>query len=79
MFQNPDGTASALVYAFMMEYKVELMRLGKRQVDVIKALATKGIYTDASDLSLALNGLPRPKFDLLRTETEKIIEEWKKA
>lgn len=60
-----------------MEIKVELIRLGKRQVDVVKELNKRGLPVQACDVSLALSGLPRPKYDAIRTETEKLIEEWK--
>lgn len=62
-----------------MEYKIELMKLGKTQRDVVKALADKGITTSTPDLCAALKGLPRPKYEMLRSETEKIIDEWKKG
>ena len=60
-----------------MEIKIELMRLGKKQVDLCKELNKRGIKCCRSDLSYALNDLPRPKYDQLREESEKIVNEWK--
>lgn len=62
-----------------MEYKIELLKLGKKQVDLIREISARGIRVDQSELSLALSGLKRPKYDLIRDEAEKIIEEWKKG
>lgn len=62
-----------------MEYKIELIRLGKTQVELVKAISERGIRVDASELSLALSGKERAKYDLLREEAGKIIEEWKKG
>lgn len=60
-----------------MELKVELMRLGKKQIDLCKELNRRGVRCCSSDLSYALNDVPRPKYDELREESAKIIGEWK--
>jgi hypothetical protein len=60
-----------------MEIKVELLRLGKLQKDLILELNKRGINCAQQEVSSALAGLPRPKFDRIRAESEKIIEEWK--
>jgi hypothetical protein len=60
-----------------MEIKIELLRLGKKQIDLCKELNRRGISCCSSDLSYALNNVPRPKYDQLRTESEKVINDWK--
>ena len=61
-----------------MEIKIELLKLGKRQVDLVPELKKRGITTNPPELSNALRGLPRPKFEQIREESMKIIEEWQK-
>ena len=60
-----------------MQVKVELLKLGKKQIDLVYELNKRGLSVQASDLSLALKGLPRPKYDAIREMSEKIISEWK--
>lgn len=60
-----------------MEIKIELLRLGKKQIDLCKELNRRGISCCSSDLSYALNNVPRPKYDQLRAESEKVINDWK--
>lgn len=62
-----------------MEIKIELLKVGKKQTDLVKALNEKGIKTTTQEVSSAVNGFPRPKFDRIREESMKIIEEWQKA
>jgi len=62
-----------------MEYKIELIKLGKTQADVVRTMLERGIKVDPSELSLALGGRQRPKHQMLREKTEEIIEEWKKG
>lgn len=62
-----------------MEIKIELLKLEKRQVDLVNELKKRGITTTPQEMSSALRGLPRPKFEQIRKESEKIIEEWQKA
>lgn len=60
-----------------MEYKIELLKLGKTQRDLIKGLASRGIITNPPEMSTALSGVARPKFDDIRKASEEIIAEWK--
>lgn len=60
-----------------MEMKVELMKLGKKQIDVIKILNEKGLHVSACDMSSALAGFNTPKMQKIREETEKLINIWK--
>lgn len=62
-----------------MELKIELMKLGKKQVDVAEELNKRGIVVTMPELSSALAGRPRPKFDAIREATAELIEEWKKG
>lgn len=62
-----------------MELKIELMKLGKKQVDVAAELNKRGIHVTMPELSSALAGRPRPKYDIIRETTAEIIEEWKKG
>ena len=63
----------------MMELKEELMRLGKRQTDLVREINKRGIQCSQNDVCYALQGFPRRKYDLVRSESAKIIEEWKAA
>lgn len=60
-----------------MEIKVELLRLNKKQQDLIIELNKRGLKCNQQEVSCALRGLPRPKFDLIRQKSEEIINEWK--
>ena len=64
-----------------MNIKVELMALNKRQLDLILELNRRSLgYTvTTTDVSCALKGLQRPKYDKIRSDSETIINEWKAA
>ena len=64
-----------------MEYRLELMKLGKKQVDLVKTINSRdlGYQVTVTEMSMALNGLARPKFERIRQDSEKIIGEWKAA
>ena len=64
-----------------MNIKVELLNLNKRQIDLIIEINKRNLgYTvSTSDMSFALKGLPRPKYDRIRADSENIINEWKAA
>ena len=64
-----------------MEYKVELLRLGKKQLDLVKEINSRnlGYKCNIVEMSNAVNGAPRPKFDKIRADAETIINEWKAA
>lgn len=64
-----------------MEYRLELMKLGKKQVDLVKTINSRdlGYSVTVTEMSMALNGLTRPKFAKIRQDSEKIIDEWKAA
>jgi hypothetical protein len=62
-----------------MEIKVELLLLKKKQIDLLFELNNRGIRCSAQELSMALRGCPRPKFDKMRAMSEEIIKEWKAA
>ncbi|MBP0976575.1 MAG: hypothetical protein J6P89_00130 [Oscillospiraceae bacterium] len=64
-----------------MEYRLELMKLGKKQVDLVKTINSRdlGYSVTVTEMSMALNGLTRPKFAKIRQDSEAIINEWKAA
>lgn len=65
-----------------MEYKIELLRLGKSQVNLMDAINSReefGIKCNMNDMCYALKGTPRPKYDKVRAASEVIINEWKAA
>lgn len=64
-----------------MNFKVELVALNKRQLDLILEINRRSLgYTvTTTDVSCALRGLQRPKYDRIRTDAETIINEWKAA
>lgn len=62
-----------------MELKVELLRLNRKQTELAIILNKRGIKCSQQEVSAAMCGLPRPKFDRIREESEKIINEWKAA
>lgn len=64
-----------------MNIKVELMQLNKRQVDLILEINKRdlGYTVNTTDMSFALKGLARPKYDKIRADSENIINEWKAA
>lgn len=55
------------------------MKLGKKQTDVIVELHKRGYNVSIPDMSRAMNGIPRPKYDEVRRRTRELIEEWKAA
>lgn len=64
-----------------MEYRLELMKLGKKQVDLVKTINSRdlGYQVTVTEMSMALSGLARPKLERIRQDSEKIIGEWKAA
>lgn len=64
-----------------MEYRLELMKLGKKQVDLVKTINSRdlGYSVTVTEMSMALSGLARPKLEKIRHDSEKIIDEWKAA
>ncbi len=65
-----------------MEYKIELLRLGKSQVNLMDAINSReefGLKCTMTDVSYSLKGTPRPKYDRIREASEVIINEWKAA
>ncbi|MBQ1984844.1 MAG: hypothetical protein II230_00875 [Clostridia bacterium] len=64
-----------------MEYKIELLKLGKTQVDLINEINSRdlGFKSSVQDMSYALKGTSRPKYDKIRAASENIINEWKAA
>lgn len=65
----------------MMNYKVELMTLGKTQMDLMRAINSRdlGYKCTNVDVCYAMNDVPRQKFDRIRADAEMIINEWKAA
>jgi hypothetical protein len=64
-----------------MNIRVELFQLNKRQVDLIQEINKRdlGYKVTTTDMSYALKGLSRPKYDKIREDSEVIINEWKAA
>lgn len=64
-----------------MEYRVELVKLGKKQVDLVKTINSRdlGYSVTVTEMSMALSGLTRPKLERIRQDSESIINEWKAA
>lgn len=61
-----------------MELKIELMKLGKRQKDLIPELREKGYKVNPGDMSAYLSGyIVTPKSQEVLKECENIIERWK--
>lgn len=61
-----------------MEIKLELIKLGKRQKDVVFELQKLGYKVSPADMSSILSGyLKTPKAEKIIEESEKIIEKWK--
>lgn len=61
-----------------MEIKIELLKLGKTQVDLKAALQKKGVGANANQICLALRGDQMPKMQLIRDTAKEIILEWQK-
>ena len=64
-----------------MNIRAELFNLNKKQIDLVFEINKRdlGYTVSANDMSSALRGLPRPKFDKIRADSEMIINEWKAA
>ena len=63
-----------------MEIKIELLKLGKRQKDLIAELRGRGFKVSPSDFSCMVNGyLQTPKAEKVLAESEVIINEWKES
>lgn len=61
-----------------MEIKIELMKLNKKQRDLVSELQKLGYKVGPADMSAAINGyLNTPKGEKIIEESEKIIERWK--
>ena len=61
-----------------MEIKIELLKLKKRQVDLIAELQKLGHKVTPADLSSYLSGaLKTPKAEAVIEDSERIIEKWK--
>ena len=56
------------------------MRLGKTQINLMNEINSRdefGLICTMTDVSYALKGTPRPKYDKIRNAAEQIINEWK--
>jgi len=64
-----------------MNIKIELIKLGKKQVDLLPELRARGFNVRACELSQAINDkIPKPpKWAKLREAVLEIIAEWEKA
>lgn len=63
-----------------MEVKVRLMKLEKKQVDLIKPLAERGISASSSEISLAINGRAvQEKHKKILETVDVILTEWEKS
>lgn len=61
-----------------MELKIELVKLGKRQTDLISELRERGYKINPPDISAYLSGyIVTPKSQEVLNECERIIEKWK--
>lgn len=61
-----------------MELKIELVKLGKRQIDLISELRERGYKINPPDISAYLSGyIVTPKSQEVLKECENIIEGWK--
>lgn len=59
--------------------KVRLVALGKKSKDMVVALNERGVETNASQFSAAINSLLNfPKCDLICETADKILTEWEK-
>ena len=62
-----------------LEFRLRMLRLGKKNADVIEELAKRRIFTDVASFSRAFRDdveHRQPKEILIREETEKILAEW---
>lgn len=61
------------------EIKVRLVKLGKKQVDLIPELAKRGIKVDPTELSYAIRGITQtPKSAKILSAANEIVSEWEK-
>lgn len=57
--------------------KARIAYLGKKNVDVIKALNERGVKTNPSEFSQAVNGRTSfPKDDMICNTADRILKEW---
>lgn len=61
-----------------MEIKIELIKLGKTQVDLKAALQKRGVKATPNQVCLALRGDQMPKMQLIRDTAREIILDWQK-
>lgn len=62
------------------EVKIRLLKLGKKQIDLMDELNKRGLNVAQSQLSDSINGrLNTPKGSKIRTECLYILDEWEKA
>lgn len=64
-----------------MNIKIELIKLGKKQVDLIPELKARGFKVKAPELCVAISDSAEkpPKMVRLHEAVLEIIEEWKKG
>lgn len=61
-----------------MELKIELVKLGKRQIDLVSELRERGYKINPPDISAYISGyIVTPKSQEVLKECERIIEKWK--
>ena len=64
----------------LFDLKIRIMRLGKKQNDLIKPLKEKGVIATPADLSNSLRGyLQTPKAHLILSLSNEIVSEWETA
>jgi hypothetical protein len=62
------------------EVKIRLLKLGKKQIDLMDELNKRGLNVAQSQLSDSLSGrLQSPKGTKIRTECLYILDEWEKG
>lgn len=60
-----------------MEFKIRLMLLGKKQVDLIEPLAEKGVFVAPCQLSIAINGKGKQKkHQKISQAVDEILTAW---
>lgn len=64
-----------------MNIKIELIKLGRKQVDLIPELKARGFKVKPSELCVAVGDSEEkpPKMQRLREAVLEILDEWKKA
>lgn len=61
------------------DIKVRLLKLGKKQRDLIPELAKLGIKATPPEISDALSGrYQKPKLDMILSACNEIVSEWEK-